>query len=91
MTITKAPLLAAFFKFAAGLRFKQLFYLIGGLFILDLIIPDLIPFVDELLLGLLTLLLASWKKDKKTDQEKKDMKAIEGSVVEQERSDREAP
>jgi len=91
MTITKAPPLAAFFKFAAGLRFKQLFYLIGGLFVLDMMIPDLIPFVDELLLGLLTLLLASWKKNKKTAQEETDMKTIEGRVVEQERCDREAP
>ena len=25
-------------------------------------VPDVIPFVDELLLGLMTLLLAAWKK-----------------------------
>ena len=28
----------------------------------DLLIPDVIPFADELLLGLGTLLLANWKK-----------------------------
>jgi hypothetical protein len=33
----------------------------GGLFILDVLVPDLIPFVDELLLGLATLVLARWK------------------------------
>jgi hypothetical protein len=33
----------------------------GGLFVLDLIVPDLIPFIDEILLGLATLILARWK------------------------------
>lgn len=33
----------------------------GGLFVLDLIIPDFIPFIDEILLGLATLILARWK------------------------------
>ena len=32
------------------------------LFILDVLIPDMIPFVDEVLLGLLTILLASIRR-----------------------------
>ncbi|PVV17723.1 MAG: hypothetical protein B6D79_16525, partial [gamma proteobacterium symbiont of Ctena orbiculata] len=39
---------------------RELFLLTASLFALDLLIPDLIPFVDELLLGLLTLLFGSW-------------------------------
>lgn len=35
--------------------------LTGGLFVLDLIVPDFIPFIDEILLGLATLILARWK------------------------------
>jgi hypothetical protein len=50
-------------RFASRLRFPQLFALTATLFVLDLLIPDLIPFVDELLLGLATLLLANWKRD----------------------------
>ena len=50
-------------RFAARLRFPQLFLFTAALFGLDLLIPDLIPFVDEVLLGLLTLLLGSWKRE----------------------------
>jgi hypothetical protein len=49
-------------RFAAGLRFPKLLAITAALFILDLIIPDMIPFADEILLGLLSLLLASLKK-----------------------------
>jgi hypothetical protein len=35
---------------------------VQGLFIIDLIIPDFIPFADEILLGLVSLLLAGLKK-----------------------------
>ncbi len=59
------PIISAILSFADGLRFRQLFLLIGSLFLLDLLIPDVIPFMDELLLGLLTLLLSAWKKSKK--------------------------
>ena len=34
-------------RFASGLRFPYLFLLIAALFVADLIIPDAIPFVDE--------------------------------------------
>tara|TARA_A100001037_G_scaffold192557_1_gene172251 strand:- start:214 stop:396 length:183 start_codon:yes stop_codon:yes gene_type:complete len=44
------------------LRSWQLFVLAGGLFLADLFVPDPIPFVDEVILGLTTLLLARWKR-----------------------------
>ena len=50
-------------RFASDLRFPQLLLITALLFLMDLVIPDLIPFVDEILLGLLTLLLANWKKN----------------------------
>ncbi len=40
----------------------MLFAITATLFVLDLLIPDLIPFVDEILLGLFTLLLGGMKK-----------------------------
>ena len=46
-------------SFGARLRFPQLFAIAASLFFVDLLIPDLIPFIDEILLGLLTLLLGS--------------------------------
>ena len=51
-------------RFASGLRFPQLFMFVLGLFLLDFFIPDLIPYVDEMLLALATLLLGSWKERK---------------------------
>ena len=55
------PLLAPILGFARRLRFPTLFMVTAGLFITDLLIPDFIPFADEMLLGLSTLLLASWR------------------------------
>lgn len=48
--------------FASRLRFPWLFALTAALFLLDLFVPDAIPFVDEMLLGLAALLLGSWRK-----------------------------
>lgn len=57
----QGPLLNRLMRFAAGLRFPNLLAITVTLFVLDLIIPDMIPFADEILLGLLSLLLASLK------------------------------
>lgn len=58
------PLLAPILGFASRLRFPTLFMVVAGLFLFDLVIPDFIPFLDEIMLGLSTLLLASWKNRK---------------------------
>jgi hypothetical protein len=60
----RIPIIAAILKFADRLRFRQLFLLTATLFFVDLLIPDLIPFADELILGLLTILFATWRKPK---------------------------
>jgi hypothetical protein len=49
-------------KLATRLRFPQLFAATAVIFLVDLLIPDLIPFADELLLGLLTVLLGMWRQ-----------------------------
>lgn len=49
-------------RFCARLRFPLLFALTALLFALDLVVPDVLPFVDELLLGLGTLLLGALRK-----------------------------
>jgi hypothetical protein len=48
-------------RFASRLRFPTLFKIVAALFVLDLVVPDVIPFYDELLLALGTLLLGSLK------------------------------
>lgn len=58
------PLLAPVLGYLGKLSYPRLFIFSAILFAVDLVVPDLIPFADELLLGLGTLLLASWKKRK---------------------------
>jgi hypothetical protein len=54
--IVFAPLL----RWLSRLRYPKLFLVIAGLFMVDLAIPNVIPW-DDLLLGLGTLMLARWK------------------------------
>lgn len=58
------PLLPALLQWASKLRFPTLFKIAAALFALSLLIPDPVPFLDELLLGLATLLFANWKNRK---------------------------
>jgi hypothetical protein len=51
-----------FLRYASNLRFPRLLAITTGLFVIDLFFPDVVPFVDEILLGLISLLLASLKK-----------------------------
>jgi hypothetical protein len=46
------------------LRFPTLFLITGAIFLVNLVVPDAIPFVDELLLGLGTALLGSLRARK---------------------------
>ena len=50
--------------FLSQLRFPYLFLLTAGVFFLDLLVPDLVPFADEILLGLGTLLLSRLKRNR---------------------------
>lgn len=46
----------------ARLRYPRLLLLTGALFVIDLLVPDLLPLADEILLGLATALLWSRKR-----------------------------
>lgn len=48
-------------RVAGRLRFPTLFVLTAALFVLNLVVPDPFPFIDEILLGLVTLMLGAWK------------------------------
>lgn len=56
-------------KVAGRLRFPQLFWVALVLFLLDLVVPDAIPFADEILFGLLTVFLGSLRKDSPEEEE----------------------
>jgi hypothetical protein len=65
----RALIIPTITKFLGGLRFRNLFLITAALFALNLVIPDFIPFADELLLGLATLVLARWKDRKAPEAE----------------------
>jgi hypothetical protein len=58
------PLLGPVLRWFGKLSYPRLFLFAAVLFVADMLIPDFIPFADELLLGLGTLLLANWKTRK---------------------------
>ncbi len=49
-------------RYARRLRFPWLLALTAALFVANLLVPDPLPMVDELLLGLVTLVLAAWRR-----------------------------
>ena len=72
------PLLAPVMRWLGRLSYPRLFMLTAGLFVADLIVPDMIPLADELLLGLGTLLLANWKNRKEPAGSRPENSPIEG-------------
>lgn len=59
-----APISGLLARWLARLRFPRLFVLALVLFGVDLVVPDLIPFADEVLLGVGTALLAAWRRER---------------------------
>lgn len=57
-------MLTPFLDWARKLRYPTLFKITAGLFAISMLLPDPIPFMDEILFGLGTLLLANWKSRK---------------------------
>ena len=54
-------------RWASGLRFPFLFGLTATLFVLNLFIPDVVPFADELIMGLVAALLGSLRRKPKPE------------------------
>jgi hypothetical protein len=52
----RSPFTALVQRFLPRLRYPYLFLILGGLFLVDLVVPDPIPLVDELMLAMLTFL-----------------------------------
>ena len=76
-----SPLLVPFLAFARRLRYPTLFKVTAVLFAISLLWPfDPLPFIDEILLGLGTLLLANWK-DRDANPRKGEV--IDGEAVDE--------
>jgi len=59
--MTRAPI-SGLVGFASRLRFPWLLALTLAILAVDLLVPDLVPFVDEILLSLAALVLAGLRK-----------------------------
>ena len=77
--MTPNSMIQMFLKNANQLRFRNLFFIVITLFFVDLLIPDFIPLIDEIILGLLAIILANWKKERNQD---KGGKVIEDEIIE---------
>ena len=61
------PATGTLLGFASRLRFPTLFFITLGLWAVNLVIPDPLPLIDEIVMGLVTLMLATWKSAKAPD------------------------
>ncbi len=62
MVDSSKSFLSPFKRLAQRLKSSQLLLFVGSLFVLDVFIPDAIPLVDEIILGILTILIARWQE-----------------------------
>ncbi len=50
-------------------KYPWLFLILAALFLTDLVVPDFLPFIDEVMLGLLTVLVGAWKTRREAPEE----------------------
>lgn len=66
--IARGGLAGAVIRWSSSLRFPYLLLLMTVLFVLNLFIPDVVPFADEIIMGLVAALLASLRKKPEAEQ-----------------------
>ena len=76
MSTGRAALGALIARFAGRLRYPTLFFMMAGVFLLDVLIPDMLPFADEILLGLGTVLLGALRDKSEEGSEEPVEKAV---------------
>ena len=67
--VTRGGLAGIFIRWASRLRFPYLFVLTAALFVLNLFVPDALPMADELIMGLVAVLLGSLRKQSSGDEQ----------------------
>ena len=68
--VARGGLMGIIVRWASRLRFPYIFLLTAVLFVLNLFIPDVVPMVDELLMGLLAALMGSLRKKPESEEAK---------------------
>lgn len=62
MAVLRSALVARASAYLARLRFPTLFAVVLALFAVNVVVPDGLPFLDEILLGLLAAFLGRWRR-----------------------------
>ncbi len=68
-----SPLASLINRLLPQMRYPYLFLILAGLFLIDLVVPDPIPLVDEILLAVLTFFAATFATRQETDPEPRDI------------------
>ena len=68
-TPTRSPVQEIVGSLVGRLKYPWVFVLLAAMFVADTVIPDPIPFVDEIMLALLTFLVGTWRTRKKGSPE----------------------
>jgi hypothetical protein len=58
---TRSPVQEIVGSLVGRLKYPWVFALLVAVFLADMIVPDPIPFVDEIMLALLTFLVGTWR------------------------------
>ena len=66
---TRSPVQEIVGSLVGRLKYPWVFVLLAAVFIADTVIPDPIPFVDEIMLALLTFLVGTWRTRRKSTGE----------------------
>jgi len=72
-----SPLTAVVNRYLPRLRYPYLFLVLGSLFLIDLVVPDPIPLVDELLLAVLTFIAATFTTRREPSESPRDITPVE--------------
>jgi hypothetical protein len=72
-TPVRSPLTNVVNRLLPKLRYPYLFLVLGALFLIDLVVPDPIPLVDEVLLAVLTFIAATFTTRRDSDGEPRDV------------------
>ena len=62
MGFLRAIVLGLLGRYGTELRFPVLFFVVACLLAFNMVLPDPVPFIDELILALMALMLASFKR-----------------------------
>lgn len=68
-----SPLTTLVNRFLPRMRYPYLFLILGALFLVDLVFPDPVPLVDEILLAVLTFIAATFTTRREENREPRDI------------------